>query len=302
VTSKIGVALGTPQYMSPEQAEGRHDLIGPASDIYSLGAMLYVLLTGQLPFYGADGGDVLVNVCQGHFPPPRRRRPEVPRPLEAVCLKAMSLRPPDRYASALELAADLEHWLAGEPVSAWPEPWALRARRWLERHRTLVAAGLAGAVAAGVLATVVAIRLTATERDEAQRQRDQAREEYDEAQRQLRAFRAAASARAGEHALAAAEAKSLEEHATMAETRYRVACLYSLCAAAVRADAQLPLARRDELAERYAAAAVALLRQAAATGYFKSPKEIKDLKEEKDLAAVRDRDDFKKLLAEAAGS
>ncbi len=144
-----GVAHGTPAYMSPEQAEGRLDRLGPASDVYSLGATLYALLTGKPPF---GGPGALARVSVGDFPPPRKIREDIPRALEAVCLKAMSLEPEARYSSAEALAADLKLWLADEPVSAWREPAATRARRWMKRHRTAVAA-----VAASALIAIVAL-------------------------------------------------------------------------------------------------------------------------------------------------
>ena len=116
-----GTALGTPAYMSPEQAAGRLDQLGPASDVYSLGATLYCLLTGQPPLEG-DVGEVLRRAQRGEFPPPRQVNPSVPAALEAVCLKAMAMKPEDRYASPRALADDVERWLADEPVSAYREP------------------------------------------------------------------------------------------------------------------------------------------------------------------------------------
>jgi tetratricopeptide (TPR) repeat protein len=142
-----GRALGTPGYMSPEQAAGRLDQLGPATDVYSLGATLYELLTGRVPFPEVD----LEAVEQGRFPPPRQINARVPRPLEAVCRKAMALKPADRYASALALASDIEHWLADEPVSAYPEPAGARVRRWVRRHARLVT-GVTAALAVGVAA------------------------------------------------------------------------------------------------------------------------------------------------------
>jgi serine/threonine-protein kinase len=200
----MGSAMGTPQYMSPEQAAGRLDLLGPASDVYSLGATLYNLLTGQPPVQETDVGEVLRKVQRGDFPPPRQVKPGVPPPLEAICLKAMAREPGQRYASARALADDVEHWLADEPVSAWHEPFTVKARRWLGRHRTLVA-GAAGAVlvalvglaAATVLLTAAndrerAARTLAEEReaqvrkekDETERQRELVRKEKDETEKQ----------------------------------------------------------------------------------------------------------------------
>jgi tetratricopeptide (TPR) repeat protein len=146
--------------MSPEQAAGRVDDLGPATDIYSLGATLYTMLTNHTPLAGSDVGRVLQKAQRGDFLPPRRHRPDVPRPLEAICLKAMALDPKDRYASAADLAAEVEHWLADEPVAAYPEPLPARARRWGRRHRVLVTSAVAVvlvvAAAFGVLAWVVA--------------------------------------------------------------------------------------------------------------------------------------------------
>jgi serine/threonine-protein kinase len=148
--TRAGSTLGTPPYMSPEQAEGRLDRLGPASDVYGLGATLYHLLTGRPAFEGSTP-EVLAKVRRGEFPKPRMVRPDVPRALEAICLKAMAPRPGDRYATARELAVDIERWQADEPVSAWREPWPVRALRWAKRHRTAVIAFLA----AVLLTTIV---------------------------------------------------------------------------------------------------------------------------------------------------
>src|SRR5262245_26271101 len=155
-----GSALGTPGYMSPEQARGELDRLGPRSDVYSLGATLYGLLTGQPPFQGDDIGAVLRAVQQGDFSAPRRVDPSIDPALEAVCLKAVAASPGDRYATARALADDVERWAADEPVAAWCEPVSVRARRWARRNRTAVAAALvalvAGVVGLGAVAGVQA--------------------------------------------------------------------------------------------------------------------------------------------------
>jgi serine/threonine-protein kinase len=143
-----GQIAGTPGYMSPEQARGLTDQIGPASDIYNLGATLYTLLTGRGPFErGGDIRTVLQKVIIGQFPAPRAVRPGIPRSLEAICLKAMARQPEDRYAAARELAEDLERWLADEPVLAYREPPSTRLARWCRRHRPM----MTGAVIATML-------------------------------------------------------------------------------------------------------------------------------------------------------
>src|SRR5262245_957229 len=143
-----GTAVGTPAYMSPEQAAGRLDLVGPASDLYSLGATLYALLTGRAPFQGEDKGELLRRASRGEWVPPRQVKRGIPKALDAICRKAMALQPQDRYATAQALAADVEHWLADEPVTAYREPLFRRLGRWRRRHPALVAASAAGVLVA----------------------------------------------------------------------------------------------------------------------------------------------------------
>ncbi len=148
-----GSAVGTPAYMSPEQACGYVDTLTAATDVYSLGATLYEILTGQPPQTSQELTLVLNRVSRGDFPPPRSIQPDVPAGLESICLKAMALLPEDRYQSAGALAADVENWLADEPVAAHRESVWDRSRRWMRRHRTIVSSATVAAVlltAAGV--------------------------------------------------------------------------------------------------------------------------------------------------------
>jgi tetratricopeptide (TPR) repeat protein/tRNA A-37 threonylcarbamoyl transferase component Bud32 len=148
-----GSAIGTPAYMSPEQAAGELLQLGPASDVYSLGATLYTLLTGKAPFEKGDAGDILARVQRADYPPPREVQPAVPHALEAICLKAMARRPEDRYTDCRAMAQEIERWLADEPVVAYREPRAVRLRRWVRRNQRLVA-GATAAACVGVIALV----------------------------------------------------------------------------------------------------------------------------------------------------
>ncbi|WP_068141992.1 serine/threonine-protein kinase [Roseimaritima ulvae] len=145
--TRHGSVFGTPAYMPPEQAAGQLDRLGPTSDVYSLGATLYDLLTGQPPVNGREIADVLVQIKRGNFPAPSEIAAWVPRPLDAICRKALATNPSNRYLSPRALAEDIEHWLADEPVDAYRESSLERAARWMRNHRTLVSGLGAGALA-----------------------------------------------------------------------------------------------------------------------------------------------------------
>lgn len=147
-----GSTLGTPAYMSPEQAEGRLEELGPATDIYSLGATLYAMLVGKPAFAGSDVFELLGKVLEGDLAKPSALQPKVPKALENICLKAMSPEPARRYATALEMAADLERWLADEPVTAHRETGLERAKRWMRKHP-----GRVGSLASSAAIVVVGL-------------------------------------------------------------------------------------------------------------------------------------------------
>ncbi len=142
--TRPGSVIGTPRYMSPEQAEGGVDRVGPSSDIYSLGAILYCVLVGQDAFPDGDTPAVLNRVRRGIFLGPRRVRRSIDATLETICVKAMSLKPQDRHATALELADDLEKWLSDiryrtEHEAAFIEVNRSQSRLALERAHTCFA-------------------------------------------------------------------------------------------------------------------------------------------------------------------
>jgi serine/threonine protein kinase/tetratricopeptide (TPR) repeat protein len=183
-----GTAVGTPAYMAPEQASGKIELVGTAADIYSLGATLFAILTGKAPFSGSTP-ETLDRVRRGQFQPPRSVNPDTPAPLDAICCKAMALRPEDRYSTATDLAADVERWLSDEPVSCYRDPIFARLARWARRHPARVAAGvsllLAGVLAAGGVAwavnegrknTQAALDLVTKEEEKTRLERDRATE------------------------------------------------------------------------------------------------------------------------------
>lgn len=207
--TQVGTILGSPRFISPEQAAGQIGELGHATDIYGLGATLYMLLAGRdAHFDTTDPVEVLVQVRKGEFRRPCEVSRQVPKPLEAVCLRAMALEPEDRYPTARELADDIRRWLNDEPVDVYRDPLTVRVGRFCRRHRTLVAAtavlvmtALVGLLVSNVLISREKAKVVAAHeaekiarqeeknaREEAERQREHAENTFLFAQRSLEEY------------------------------------------------------------------------------------------------------------------
>jgi eukaryotic-like serine/threonine-protein kinase len=242
-----GARVGTPSYMAPEQALGKASAIGPAVDIYALGAILYEMLTGRPPFQGDSAAETERQVIAEEPVPPSRRNARVPRDLETVCLKCLHKSPARRYASAQDLADDLYRFLDGKPVQARPVGLAERALKWARRRPTLatLSAALFVSLAAAVGTGVWLHRQESTRRTEQEGRRAHARQavETDIA----KAYAAGKAERWQEATVILAGARSHLANADSAELRGRVA----------RADADLWFAQELDRIRQAAVVAVA---------------------------------------------
>jgi serine/threonine protein kinase len=168
--TEAGQILGTPAYMPPEQARG--EALGPAADVYALGAMLYELLTGRPPYRGENAAEVIAQVQSGPPADPLTIQKQAPKPLAAICRRAMARAAADRYTAAGDVAREVERWLADEPVSAYRDPLAIKAGRWVKRHKPPVTGA-----AALLLAALPLSLLLAANREQAREQSEAAKVE-----------------------------------------------------------------------------------------------------------------------------
>jgi eukaryotic-like serine/threonine-protein kinase len=206
-----GVVMGTPSYMAPEQASGMTHQVGPATDVYSLGAVLYDCLTGRPPFKAASLMDTLAHVLYDEPVRPAQLQPKVPRDLETICLKCLRKEPARRYASALDLAEDLRRFLDGEPIAARPAGPAERAWRWCRRHPS--AASLMALVGLSLVLGAGVASFFAYEADRRARSDAEARAVAEAEGRLARA----------EHAEALAQHREAERQRAEAEAQLRLA-------------------------------------------------------------------------------
>ncbi len=240
-----GSAIGTPGYMSPEQAEGKIDQLGPATDIYGLGATLFALLTGTRPIPGDEVFEIIRRTAQGDFPPPGEIHPHIPKALEAICLKAMSFSPGDRYTTCEELAEEVENFLAGEPVAAYPEPFFDRARRWVRNHRTLTTS-LGAAVSVAVIALAVGFVMVAG----FNRQLGDQNTELIQANQKEQQQRQRAEQQEQEAQVARRLAQQRQREASAQETLARLSALYAQEQTELQVEARKEAERQSTLAKK----------------------------------------------------
>ena len=187
--TQAGTIMGTPAYMAPEVAAGRNDELDARADVYLLGATLYEILTGRPPRSGRNVMEMVLKAQSEPAPAPRKAKPLIPKALNAICVKAMAFRKEDRYATALELAEDVQRYAAGEPVSAYPEGVLRRTWRWVKRRRKALGWAAAAALAAGLLVAAF-VRLREAERLQAEAQQDaQHLKDLEQARQDVKEFR-----------------------------------------------------------------------------------------------------------------
>jgi serine/threonine-protein kinase len=224
--TRSGTVVGTASYMAPEQAEGRIRDVGPLSDEYSLGAILYELLTGRPPFKGSTFIDTLNQLRTLEPVPPMDFQPGVPRDLETICLKCLQKDAAKRYPSAGALADDLRRFLAGEPIVARPVGYGERLWRWCKRNPRVagLTAAVIGLVLIGVIGLTVAAAMLKNERDQTEEARKEAVKNEEEARKQEGIAKEREKEAKEKEAIAKATAdKTMMQHVDLGKNLYSLA-------------------------------------------------------------------------------
>lgn len=288
-STTLPLILGTPRYMSPEQARGASQQVDSRADVYSLGVILFEMLTGQRPHAGTTP-DLLKQLQTQEVPRPRRLNPGISRDLEQVCLKCLQRTPSDRYGSAAQLADDLEQCLAGRPVVARPISFVRRIGRRLRRHPV---------VTATVVLLLVAVELSAfsIHRAESARSRLAVKQSYSSLLQYTQTMRGILKcARTADYRRALDECDRMRKEPLPPSRCYDLACAYSLASQSAARDETLSDESRQRWMQKCRTAACEMLEQAWERGYFDSPDCRRHLRRDPQFAALQDEQAFVRLM------
>ncbi len=213
--TKTGAVMGTPSYIAPEQAAGRPDAVGPPADVYALGAILYELLTARPPFKGDTPLDTVLQVLNDEPVPPTRLRPRLAKDLETICLKCLEKEPSRRYATAEDLADDLDRFLVGEPILARPLSAVGRWTKWARRHPAATAIVVMMVASVFTVLTVLsaAYKKVSDANQKIERERDEAKAAKGRAEEEKRKAAEAAEKEKAARELADTQAAILKKQA-----------------------------------------------------------------------------------------